>query len=109
MSDLKGSEHTRFINAHGVKEEQNPDDPQKLAVLLINYTLGMEMDALIPVLLYKHTADIKTQQFWMKGSDEKERKKGRGRAKEITNPDSKAKHPNFIYSKTSECCLPLEI
>lgn len=69
-------------------------------VLLVNYTLHMEIDALIPVLLYKNTADINTQQ-WALDEEvrwkvrEKERKKGRKRAKEITGLDSKAKQPNF--------------
>lgn len=38
-------------------------------VLLVNDTLGMAINALIPALLYKHTADVNVQ-----GSDEKERK-----------------------------------
>lgn len=48
-----GREHTGFIDAHGQKEEQKLGGPQKLQVLLVNDTLGMEIDELIHVLLYE--------------------------------------------------------
>lgn len=53
---LWGKEHPRFLDACGQKEWLKSEGLQRLQVLLVNYTLGIEIGMLVPDLLYKHMA-----------------------------------------------------
>lgn len=77
--------------------------------LLVNYTLGIEIGALVPVLLYNHT----TVGFGWRGKMKRKRKEEKERKKEGKRDHQswfQSQAPKLqLSSKISECCLPLEI
>lgn len=50
---LRQKEHPRFINAQNWKEGQKSGAGKTHKVLVVNHTLGMEVDMLVPDLLCK--------------------------------------------------------